>query len=301
MGPGPNGQSVQGAWRFDAKGGQPLFIPGVSLTSRGGTQAILPQEAWDKHGSEFLNYVPPEMRNMVTGLADYKVDPKTLSSMGGRREQAINWAIQYDPGFDQKTYNERYNAVNRWATGPQGQNLTSVNTSINHLDTLQEAARDLASHDVRIVNAAQNRIATEFGRPGVTSFEGVRDIVADELVKSVIGSAGSQEDRQNMRNTLRSANSPEQLAGMIQYYEKLMAGRVSEMKRNYVETTGASEDSFYRRLSPHAADVMKQYAPGASAGAPAGGGAAATPTGRTRTQRGFSYREMSDGTWQPVQ
>ena len=261
------GNYVDGVWRNDTKTGNRTFLPGESITKPGaGAGTQLPTEAWSKNGDEFLHYLPPDKQNLVKKVANYDIDPKTLSVTGGRREETLNLASQYDPSFDQKNYNARYNAVNKFATGPQGQNLTSLNTTMYHLDTLGKAVEALNNGNVQAFNQVGNFMSRQFGYSNVTNFEAVRDVAADEVVKSVLGTAGSDADRQEMRKSILATASPAQLHGVIDRYEDLMAGRLHSLRYTFKDATGLGDEAFDRKLTPETRERLGKLESGAGAG-----------------------------------
>lgn len=274
VGPDPNdpNKQVGGTYVLNTKTGQMEWKPGTILTPKGGA-APLPADAWKSNGEDFLKYLPPDQRNLVRRLASYNVDPKTLSVNGGERERLLGYTTQYDPNFDQKTYNERYNAVNKFATGPQGQNLTSLNTTMYHLDTLGKAADALNNGNTQAFNQIGNFASRQFGYPAVTNFNAVRDIAADEVVKSVLGTAGSDADRQEMRHNIQAASSPAQLRGVIEHYQDMMAGRLHSLRYTYKAATGNNDEAFDRMLTPETRERLGRL----EANVGNGGNGAATP------------------------
>ncbi len=269
------GRQTQGTRVFDTKTGQSTFQPWVQTGKQGaGAAANLPPEAWNAHGDEFLGYLPPQDRQFIKKVANYDIDPKTFSTRGGSREDALKEASQYDPSFDQKIYNERFNAVNRFATGTQGQTVKSLNVAIDHLGTLSGLTDALNNGNVRAVNQIGNWVQTELGKPAPTNFNSAKQIVADEVLKAVLGTgAGTQLDREQLQAQLSAANSPAQLKGAIQIAERLMAGQVVGLRQQYEGSTGL-KDFDQRWLTPAAREHLSGLGQPAGGGAPAGGRAA---------------------------
>jgi hypothetical protein len=148
-----------------------------------------------KTGDDFLTTLPAADRNFVKKLANYEIDPKTLSTRGGEREKYLKLASQFDPSFDQKEYNTRYSAINRFATGPQGNTVRSLNVAIEHMDTARRLGAALENSDTPAFNKMAQLIAEQTGKAAPTNFDSVKEILADEVVKGVIGGAGALEDR----------------------------------------------------------------------------------------------------------
>jgi len=229
----------------------------------------------EAHGDDFLKFLPPSDRDFTKKVANYEIDPKTLSVVGGHRENALKMAAQYDPNFDQKTYNQRYQAVQRFTTGKQGDTVRSLNVAVEHLDTLGQLTDALGNGNVQAVNRISNFLATQFGMPAVTNFNTGKQIIADEVLKAVVGSgAGSQFDREQLQAQFAAANSPAQLKGAIETAQKLMAGQVKGLRQQYEFATGAH--NFDNMLTPVTRQRLHAVEAG-PAGAPAGGGGGNIP------------------------
>jgi hypothetical protein len=252
----------------------------IAEAKRRGEITPLPEEAWNAHGDDFLKYLPRDNWGIVQGLASYDIDPKTLPVVGGEREKYLNWAKQYDPSYDQRFYNQSNAAFNRFSTGKQGDTVRSLGVAVEHLDTLGQLADALQNGDVRKLNQLNNWITTELGKPAVTNFNTAKQIVADEVLKAVVGSgAGSQFDREQLQHQFSAANSPAQLKGAIETAEKLMAGQLHGLRYQYEH--GTRKKDFDEMLTPRARERLGALEKAAAAGvAPAGDGAP-TAAGRS--------------------
>ena len=70
-----------------------------------------------------------------------------------------------------------------------------------------------------------------------TNFDAVKKIVSDEVVKAVVAGGGALGDREEAAKTISSAQSPQQLAGVIANYKHLMSGQLSGLKKQYETST----------------------------------------------------------------
>jgi hypothetical protein len=263
---------------------------------KGATGVQLPDEAWASNGDEFLKYLPASDREFIKKVAGYEIDPKTLSVVGGHRENALKMASQYDPAFDQKTYNQRYQAVQRFTTGKQGDTVRSLNVAVEHLGTLKELTTALNNGDVQALNRINNYLTTQLGAPAVTNFNTGKQVIADEVLKAVLGSgAGSQDDRQQLQAQFAAANSPAQLMGAIGTAEKLMAGQVKGLRQQYEFATGAH--NFDNMLTP----ATRRQLQGLES-VPGGAAAPATPAAKPATvrQNGHTYQLQPDGNYKAI-
>ena len=235
--------------------GEPI-APGTEIVSAKIAGTPIPEAARGLHGEEFLKHLPPGEDLLVKGIAEYAVDPKTLSSRGGHREDMLKKTLQYDPNFDQKRYNETYNAVNRFSTGKQGDTVRSFNVGIAHLVTLEQLVGALNNRDINAFNRIANFVQTELGYPAPTNFEAARDVVANEILKAIIGSGTmALQDREEAQKRISSARSPDQLMGVMSTYKELMAGQIRGLKKQYEDATGLK--NFDRKLMPETLRQMK--------------------------------------------
>lgn len=208
-----------------------------------------------KTGKDFLETIPLQDRKFIENLANYNVDPKTLSTRGGEREKAFKQALQFDPAFDQKNYNMIASAINRFGTGKQGDTVRSLNVAIDHMETARQYAEALKNGDVPSLNRLGNEIATQTGKAPPTTFDAVKDIVANEVVKGVIGNAGAVTDRDEAARKLKASSSPEQFAGVLEGWTKLLGGQVNGFERQYEGSTNR-KDFRTRYLLPRTQEAL---------------------------------------------
>lgn len=155
--------------------------------------------------------------------------------------------------------------VNAFTTGKQGDTVRALSVATDHLNTLSQLADALQNGDMPAINKLGNYVAQQTGGAAPTNFDTARRIVADEVVKAVVGYGGSTADREEAARVINNANSPAQLKGAIATYQQLMGGQLSGLKRQYEQSTGRTD--FERFVS----DQAKTKLEGAPAGAPKAG------------------------------
>lgn len=185
------------------------------------------------HGDEYLATLKPAEQGLVKSIAEGKIDPKSLSTRGGHRERILQQVVQYQPNYNQQEYGQADKAVKDFGTGRQGQSVRAFNVALEHLDTLQELGNALHNKDFPLINTLANRYKTETGEPGPTSFDGAKQLVADEVVKAIVGSGGGVQDREEAAKTIRAASSPQQLVGIIKTYKHLFGGQIKGLEQQY--------------------------------------------------------------------
>jgi len=282
-------QPVAGMWRLPTRGGEaPTFVPDANLTQKqsiGGGPQLSPDAIKNIAGQ------------YIAG------DRYAITSLGYGSQGAANRAAVWNEISDQmkaqgaspiqiaERQAEFAKSAGAFATGQQGNAIRSFNVGLTHLDTLGNLVGALGNGDVRLLNSAKNAFQSQFGAPAPTNFNAAKAIVADEIVKAIVGSGGSEADREKAQATINSANSPAQLAGVINTYKTLMAGQLGGLKQQYEATTGLND--FNSRLSPAAQRVFAQHYQ--------------SPSPSTHFENGQVYRDANgnrarylNGQWQPV-
>jgi hypothetical protein len=154
------------------------------------------------------------------------------------------------PGYDAKEYKTRQAAIGQFEYGKKGDTVRSLSVSLDHLDTLTEAGKALKNGNVQGFNKLAQTLAEQTGSAVPTNFEAAKSIVADEVVKGILGSGGGVGDREKAQAIFDKVKSPEQLAGAVDQVKKLLRGQLTGLERQYKQSTG--RDDFDRFLSPSA-------------------------------------------------
>jgi hypothetical protein len=202
-------------------------------------------------GEAFLARLPEGLRAQVQGLANYEVAPNTFSSRIAKgatqtqRQRMIGLAEEYAAAkgetYDQKEFTGRNAAVVQFSKGQEARAVRSYNVIVPHLDQLKEASIALKNGEIQLANSLANRWAAQMGHPEVTNFEGVRNVVMDELTKAIVGGATAFGDRDEAKKTLDSKNSLSQLLGQVEEYKNLAAAQLGGLRKQYESTTGRKD------------------------------------------------------------
>ncbi len=150
-------------------------------------------------------------------------------------------------------YKAHQSGIQKFQSGPQGNTVRSFNVLVDHLRTLQQATDALeqirvGSGDIKIFNRVANTIAEQTGKPAPTNFNATKALVGDEIVKAVVGGGGALGDREEVKKDIDAANSPAQLAGVINQYRRLALGQLRGLEQQYKTATGL--DNFNEMLLP---------------------------------------------------
>lgn len=177
-----------------------------------------------------------------------------------------------NPEFQGQNYGAIDKATKDFTTGRAGNTVRSFNVALSHLDTLDKLSDALKNNDTQMVNKVSQYFSQQSGAPAVTNFDTAKKVVADEVVKAIVGSGGGVHDREEAARVILSSNSPAQLKQSINTYRTLMYGQLDGLEQQYSSTTGKKD--FERFLSPEAqASRPHRTAPASAGGAPPSGAA----------------------------
>lgn len=187
-------------------------------------------------------------------VANYQLDISKIPS--AQREQVAVLAKEINPDYDATKYATKQRAKNDFASGKDGQIVTSLNTATNHLIRADELVDALANKDTVVINRLGNWFATQTGKPAPTNFEMVKTIAMDEIAKVAIGGPTAAGDREHLQALVKAANSPAQLHQAFDEARGLMAGRLGPLKLKYKTATGL--DDFDTMITPEAKAAMEK-------------------------------------------
>ena len=210
----------------------PAVAPAAPADTISGRQMPL-GEAINKGitGPDLLAVIPKSLAGQVSAILEHRAAPPSGNS--ARSSQLMQIVQAADPTYDAQQYKTKQGIETAFTAGLASRTLRSINVADDHLKVLNSTIDALANNDVRMLNQLGNTIATQMGAPAPTDFNGVKNIVADELVKAILGGAGALGDRKAIQETVSSANSPEQLRSMIKRYRELMEGQRTGLADQY--------------------------------------------------------------------
>lgn len=225
------------------------------IAARGGSGNASPTPIGDdtKTGADYLASLPKDQAALIQGIAEGRIKMETFSTRGGHREKIMASVMQYDP-----TYNAtRPSTWREFTTGATAKNITSINTSLSHMDAMYDLADAMKNKDTRLVNLALNRLSTETGNPNITNFELARQAVADELMRTFRQVGASEQEAKDWQSRFNSSNSPQQLQGAIATAGKLLQGRLDAVNQQWKRGTQLTSD-FPDIVSPQNQQVMQK-------------------------------------------
>lgn len=253
---------------IEAQGGG-LVVPGTTNVVGGvpGTR-----------NEDVLKGVNPGLADMVRGLVEGKKPyPSAIAQRQPYWEAVLRLAGQYEPGWDANLYKQRSETIKDFTSGQSARNVTALNTVTGHLDTLSKRSKELENLGWRPGNAIGNWVRNSLGDPRVKRFELARNAVADELERVFRGSGGSVEGIKNWKETVNSADSPEQLSSVIKDAISLMASRIEALRDQRIKGMGRADE--YTFLTAKSRQILKNLGADPDSFDPPGGEQAAPVPG----------------------
>ena len=191
-----------------------------------------------------------QVENAAQMIASGQIKPLSGFAMRSPYGQSVMSRVkELNPDYRAGDVESSIKATKDFATGKNGNTVRSLNVAVSHLDNLGELSDALNNNDINLFNKLGNAYAQQTGNPIPTSFNAAKKIVADEIVKGIVGSGGGVSDREEAANTINAANSPAQLKGVIDTYKQLLGGQLSGLKQQYETTTGKKD--FNKFISPN--------------------------------------------------
>ncbi len=198
---------------------------------------------------------PNDVETAAHGIAGYLEKPLTSRVRSTPFGVAVmNRVSELKPDWDEKEYGQMDKAVKSFGTGKEGGMVRSFNVAIDHISTAEGLIDALANGDTPAINKLSNYLSKQTGSSAVTDFDSVKQIVAAEIVKAVVGGTAAKADREEIAHQILSSNSPEQLHGALTQFKALMRGQLDGLRDQYERTTG--RDDFDDKLLSKAARAV---------------------------------------------
>lgn len=192
-------------------------------------------------------------------IAEYRIPPpssRALASPAG--EMLMAQVMAANPDYRADMFANRAPTRKAFTSGTQGQQITAMNTAIEHLDQLQAAADALKNGDFKPGNSAYNSLKETFGANAPTNYETIKNMVDKEVeavankgVPTVAGTAAQQA-------LAGKSASPDQIKGYIDTLIPLMGSKVNALTYQYKQAMG--ENDPYDPVTPQAKAILEKRA-----------------------------------------
>lgn len=162
--------------------------------------------------------------------------------------------------------------------GEPARNLRALNTVADHILLVEEYAKALDNGQFPRANAIANQVAVELGKPEVTNFETASNIMADEVVRLLTSTGGTEADRRKMEGHISKNMSPEQWQGTVQVFKQAVGARFEALEQQFARNDPSRKAKFENEmLTPKARQVFVNTIGPSQGGTPGTTGAASPP------------------------
>lgn len=229
-------------------------------------------------------------------IANYMLPPISPRSMQTPAGKAMmDRILTENPDYRAEMYSVRAPTKKAYTTGTQGQQITAMNTAIEHLDQLQAAADALKSGEFKPGNAVYNKIAETFGGNAPTNYDAIKNLV-DKEVEAVANKGVPTVSGTAEQKALAGKNaSPEQIKGYIDTLIPLMGSKLNALDYAYKQAMG--ENDPYKPLTPQAESILEKRGFNKDATKATSAASASVPTNVATALKGAAVGKhtLSDG------
>ena len=184
-------------------------------------------------GEAFLSTLPKQMQNRIIAIATSRAKFPSYTAM--RRDptlaKIVEGVYKAFPEYDETQFVIRQGAGKAFAYGKQGDKLRSFGTAQQHIETLLDIAKGLQTGDLKRVNYVANLFGKETGYAPPITFEAVQQLVADEILASIVPGAGGVEERLRLAKKLTGNMSYAVLIEVTGRFQEMMAVQGSNLRK----------------------------------------------------------------------
>lgn len=207
-------------------------------------------------GDSFLQTLPPSAASQVKAIAEGKMPfPSGFALKTPYWQQMLSAVSQYDPSFDAVNYNARSKARGSFTSGPDANNITALNTAMNHAASLKDAYDSLGNTNYPAYNSLTNYLGNALGSQNTqtnTAAVAARGhALSGELAKVFRSSGMAESDIKAWEDKLSTSATPAQSKEILNSAMDLMEGRLSALAEKYNQGMGTSKQGI-ELLSPAA-------------------------------------------------
>lgn len=221
-------------------------------------------------GDEFLKTLPPEVAAEIKGYAEGRIPYSPTMARSPRGMAMTRLIEQYDPQFDAVNYASRQRTRNDFTAGKAAQNLSSFNTAIGHLDSLDKTIDPLGNTNYPLLNTARNAVRGQTSQEyqiAQKNFATAKNAVVEELTRAFKGTAGSLTEVHEWEKVLNGADSPAALKAAVKQAVDLLESRIEAVGDQYNRGMGTTRQAL-ELLNPKARATLERLKDGALAARP---------------------------------
>lgn len=199
----------------------------------------------------------PVQSPVAQAIAEYRMPALTgRAAISGAGPAIMSQVAQINPSYDASQFPNRQRTRIAFTSGTQGQQLNAINTAIQHLDLLKQAAQAVGNGSFVPGNAIYNTVRTAFGGAAPTNLATINEAIDGE-VGAVIKKGAATEGEMARQGKLSNQNSsPEQIAGRVDTTIGLLGGKANALDYQFKQAMGQNDPT--QLLTPEARSVLSK-------------------------------------------
>ena len=202
---------------------------------------------------------PDEVDQTAQGL--YNGDIQT-SDITGRdtnfkrlaTERAIELGKEKGVAYNSGEFKRIQANKSAWDKGPQSKQVQQFDRAASHAVSMGPVIDALNNTNSPLYNAAKNKFESLTGGTAPADFDTAKQIVGDEVVKTVLGGTSAVADRKGLQEQFDNAKTGPQLHAVLERAKELMAAQATAMERQYKSTT--KQNDFNEKLGPAGQQIL---------------------------------------------
>jgi hypothetical protein len=202
------------------------------------------QDAIDKGltGEDFLATLHGPTSSQVRAILKGLAPVPTGARSNPHSQMLAQLAAQADPSLDATDYNVRFKTRQSFTSGPDAANITSINTVIKHLGTLDNQIDNLQNTSFGWLNKplqeTRMALADKGQQEAVSAFKTTKKLAAGELAKAIGGGPAHVQELKEINDLLDSAKTPTELHAAVKSATSLLSSRLEEVGNKYNSAMG---------------------------------------------------------------
>lgn len=240
---------------MNAPGVSPTAVATAPTTSGAATQ----DTAAPQRNDAYLSQLDPAYAAQVKAYADGRMQfPAGFALKSPYFQGMLRDVGTYDPTFDAVNYNARSKTRSSFTAGQDANNVTAINTALQHAGTVSDAFDQLGNTSMPAVNYFKNKLAGAFGSSAPSNAaEAVSALAAEARKVFATTGGGSLQELKDWEQNFPKNGSPEQQKGALKEFVGLMDGRLDALASKYNQGMGTSEQGIDLINPPARAAYMK--------------------------------------------
>ena len=211
-------------------------------------------------GEDYLKAIPQDRAELARKVANGELDVASLPNRGNYRMQVLQDAARFDPTFNPADYKTRLATRKDFTSGKSAQNITSFNTAIGHLDSLDKSIDALGNRSSSIYNKMSGPISEQFDagyQKSLKDFRTSKQAVLEELTRAFKGAGGTVHELTEWDKAINEADSPVALHAATKRAVELLKSRIDAVGDQYNRGMGKTTDPV-SLLSPKAKATLER-------------------------------------------